>query len=287
MERRRFWWECMVVAFGTGLLALATYVFFTPNQIAPGGVSGIAILLNHLIPLPIGWLNLLVNLPLLLLGLFSLGRRFLVKSVLSVAAFTVFYDFLFTGFGLPQYRDDPLLAALFGGVLSGTGIGLAFMAEGSTGGIDVSSKVIQKRLPHLPIGRVLFWTDVGIIAASTAVFQSVSPALYAAVAMFVSAQVIDGLLYGLDAGKLAVVVTEQGDALAQEVLAELERGVTRLAGTGAYHGRQKAVLLCAVRKNEYYHLKRIVRRVDPRAFLVAVAASEVAGEGFRAIDRDR
>ena len=286
MERRRFGLECVGVVLGTGMLALATYVFFTPNQIAPGGVSGLAILLHQLIGLPVGWGNLLINLPLLLMGLVSIGRRFLIKSVLSVAAFTVFYDAVFAGLGLPCYREDPLLAALFGGALSGAGIGLSLMAEGSTGGIDISSRLLQRRFPHLSMGKLLLWTDVGIIGASMAVFGSVSAALYATVAMFVATRVIDAMLDGLDAGRLAVVVTERGDALAQALLQELGRGVTRLEGTGAYRGGKKAVLLCAVRKQESYHLKRIVRRIDPAAFLVTAAAAEVAGEGFRAIDRD-
>lgn len=285
IKKQRFWWDCIVVVAGTGLLALGTYVFIAPNQIAPGGVSGVAILINFLTNIPIGWLNLLINIPLLILGLFFLGKRFVIKSILSVLAFTVFYDYIFAWTNLPQYTGDSMLAALFGGVLSGTGIALTFMVDGSTGGIDVSSKVVQMKLPHIPIGKIVFLTDVVIIAVSTVVFKSVSSALYATIAMFVTAQIIDALLYGLDAGKMVMIISDHSDELAKEIIKRADRGVTKLMGNGAYENKEKVVLLCAVRRNEYYHLKRIVQQIDPAAFIIVTTASEVVGEGFKAIDK--
>lgn len=285
MKKNHFLWDCVVVIFGTGLLALGTYMFIAPNQIAPGGVSGIAILLNHLFHIPIGWLNLLINIPLLLLGHFSLGKRFLAKSVISVIAFTVFYDYIFSWCHLPQFTGDSMLAALFGGALSGAGIAFAFMVDGSTGGIDVTSKVVQMKLPHVPIGKIVFLTDVIIIAASTVVFKSISSALYATVAMFVTAQVIDAMMYGLDSGKMLMIISDHSDEIAAEIMKEADRGVTKLLGTGAYQNQDKVVLMCAVRKNEYYHLKRIVQEIDPAAFIIVTTTSEVVGEGFKAIDK--
>jgi uncharacterized membrane-anchored protein YitT (DUF2179 family) len=276
-------WEVGLTLAGTGLLALGLHIFIAPNQIAPGGVSGLSIVLSYLTGAPIGLINLIINIPLLFLGFFALGRWFFFKTMLSVVSFTVFYDLIFPP--VVQYSGNMILASLFGGVLIGTGIGLSFVAESSTGGFDISSKAIQKKFPYIPLGKIMFLTDVVVIGLSALVFQSVESAMYALIAMFVSSRVIDALIYGLDVGKCVWVISEKGMELGAELAAKLDRGVTVLPCTGAYSRKERQMLLCAVRQNEYHHLKRVIKEIDPNAFLIVTTATEVVGEGFKAIDR--
>lgn len=275
--------EVVMTLLGTGLLALGIHVFIAPNQIAPGGVSGLSIVVSYLLNTPIGLTNFIFNIPLLILGFFSLGRWFFWKTMISVFSFTVFYDTLFVK--IPQYQGDMILASLFGGILIGAGVGISFVAESSTGGFDISSKALQVRFPHIPLGKIMFLTDVLVISFSALVFHSVEAAMYAVVAMFVSSRVVDALMYGLDVGKSVLIISENGDFLGEELARRMERGVTKIPCVGAYSRKNRQMLLCAVRQNEYYHLKRVVKEVDPEAFLIVTTATEVVGEGFKAIDR--
>ena len=276
--------DIFLTLVGTLLYALGVYIFTAPNQIAPGGVSGFATILNHLTGAPIGTVTALVNLPLLVLGWFYLGHPFIVKTLVSVAGFAVFYDYTLVPLQMPQYQGDHLLASLFGGALIGIGLGVTFLGESSTGGVDISCLVLQKKFPHIKISSLVFLTDVIIIAFGAIAYQTIESALYALVAMFVQTKFIDVVLYGADVGKMVTIVTAKGDEVAGRILVELDRGVTKIDSVGAYSGVGNQTLLCAVRQNEYHKLQRVVYESDPNAFMIVSTATEVLGDGFKAAE---
>lgn len=282
-SKYRFLWEILLTVVGTAIYTMGIYFFTAPNHIAPGGVSGIATVVNYLTGFPIGLLNALLNLPLLILGYFHLGKGFILKTLVSVVSFSLFHDSIFTFF--PQYVGDHLLAALFGGMLLGAGTGITFIAESSTGGLDISSKVIQKKFPHIKIGAISFISNIIVILFSAYAYQDITAALYAVIAIFVISKVLDAVLYGLDVGKLVIIVTNKGDEMAQAMIAQSSRGVTKIPSTGAYTEKGNTTLLCAIRQHEYYPLKKLVNRVDNRAFMIVATASEVVGEGFKSPDK--
>lgn len=276
-------WEGLMVLAGTAIYAYGTYYFITPSNIAPGGVSGIAILVNYAFQVPVGLTSAIINLPLLIIGWRRLGREFLLKTLLSVVAFTVIYDYILTPLELPVYGGERLMACLFGGVLTGVGLGIVFYFAGSTGGTDIVSKLLHLRYPHIQLGRAMMMVDIAIIAVSTLVFRSIEAALYAIITIFVMSQMIDLVVYSSDKGKLLYVFTEQYEAVTREILEKMNRGVTLLRGEGGFTGKDKRVILCALRTNEYHQVKKIIRRIDPDAFIITADSSEIMGEGFKPV----
>lgn len=271
--------DVLLTLLGTLTYTVGIYFFTAPNKIAPGGVAGIATVVNYLWGVPIGLVNALINLPLLVLGYFFLGKAFVLKTLVSVVGFSVFQDYLFAG--LPQFVGDPLIAGLFGGALLGLGTGLTFVAESSTGGLDISSKVIQKKFPYLKIGIISFLSNMLVILFAAYAYRDITTALYAVIAIFVASRVIDGVLYGMDVGKMVIIITSKGDEMAKIMISKSPRGVTKFQTVGAYTEKGNTTLLCAVRQNEYYPLKRLVNEIDPSAFMIVTNASEVVGKGFK------
>lgn len=282
----RWIWDIIVILFGTGIFALGFYVFTVPNHIAPGGVSGLGTAVNYLLPaIPIGTFTLVINIPLLLVGYRFLGKKFTIRTLIATLAFTVWLDVAYPLF-MPTYQGDPILASLFGGVLIGSGLAFVFMREGSTGGMDIINKLIQRKFPHMQIGRLIFASDLVVIAIAALIFRNIESALYAVIAMFVSARVMDAILYGLNTGKLVLIVTGQPEPIAEAVIERLERTTTILSGKGGYSGAERPVVMCAVRNSEFYKLKRIVQGIDETAFLIVTEAGQVIGEGFKPIHKD-
>ena len=275
--------DIFLTLVGTLLYALGVYIFTAPNQIAPGGVSGFATILNHLTGAPIGTVTALVNLPLLVLGWFYLGHPFIVKTLVSVAGFAVFYDYTLVPLQMPQYQGDHLLASLFGGALIGIGLGVTFLGESSTGGVDISCLVLQKKFPHIKISSLVFLTDVIIIAFGAIAYQTIESALYAIIAIFVSSKMIDIIVYGSYEGKMLLIFSDKSEEIAQKIMTA-GKGVTFLSGKGAYSGDEKQVICCAVRKNDYVKVKRYVKEVDESAFMIITSAKEVLGKGFKEIN---
>lgn len=282
MKQSRLWnvvLDVVVVLVGTFIYTAGLYFFIEPQNMAPGGVSGIALILNYVTDLPVGMLSAVLNVPLLLLGYRFVGKDFLWKTLLSVGSFTVFYDYVLAGF--PVYKGEALLSCLFGGVLWGIGIGLVFMRSGSTGGTDILIKMIHQKWPHFQLGKVTFATDAVIILTSIFVFRSLESGLYAIITIFVCTQIMDVVLYSGDRGKLVYIFSEKTPEISAQIMDVLDRGTTFLKAQGGYTGEDRKVLLCAVRRNEYYQVKRMVHELDPDAFLIVTDSAEVMGEGFR------
>lgn len=273
--------DVVLVLIGSALYAFGFYYFIVPFEIAPGGVSGISVLVNYASGLPVGLVNAVINLPLLLIGWKFLGRDFILKTLLSVAAFTVLIDYVFPIF--PVYQGERLIACLFGGVLVGAGLGIVFWRSGSTGGADIVVKLINRKFPQISLGNVALALDFCVIAASAVVFGSIESALYAIITIYLSSQVVDLVVYGQDKGKLVYIISDQSRQVADVIIKNLERGATFVESEGAYTGEPQRMVMCAVRKNEYHKLKKLVHQADPRAFLIASDSSEVVGEGFKSM----
>ncbi len=283
---REMFWDIFLVIVGTAIYAVGLYYFIEPSNTAPGGVSGIALLINYCTGFPIGTASALINLPLLVLGLIFLGKEFIFKTLLSVASFTVIYDYVLTPLHFPCYDGERLIACIFGGVITGLGLGLVFAAAGSTGGTDVISKLLQRVFPHLQIGRLLMIVDLLVVLASIAVYHSTESALYAIIVIYANTQMINVVVYGGDSGRLLYILSDHYREITDAIMSSLDRGVTLLDGEGGYTGQDKKVVMCALRKTEYYKVKRLVRSIDPDAFMIAAESYEVMGEGFKPVSSD-
>lgn len=269
---------------GSALYAVGVTMFTAPNHIAPGGVTGVATLVNYLWGAPIGTVTFLINIPLLFLSYKFLGRDMTLKTIKSVIVMSVTLNI--AEVLLPPYISNPLLAALFGGVGIGAGLAVIFMRGATTGGTDIAARLLQKKFPFLPIGRCMMLVDCTVLISSSFVYGRLESALYGMIALFTCSRVLDSLLYGLDVGRMVLIVSEKNDEIAHAIITDLDRGATLLTGKGAYSGGEKTVVLSAVRKNQFHLLKSLVKKIDPGAFIIVTEAGEIIGEGFKAIDNN-
>lgn len=268
----------------SALYAAAIALFLDPNHLAPGGVSGIAIIINQLTQIPTGTLILIMNVPLMALGMWKLGFKFLLSTLVAVISSSIFTNLL-APYG--PLTTDPLLAACAGGALLAVGMGLLFKLGATSGGTDILIRVIKLKYKHLKTGSLFLITDCCVIAASALVFRNVDLALYAAIATILSSFCLDLVLYGRDEAKLVYLITDHEKAIANRLLEDLEIGVTYLQGQGAYTRDNKKVILCAMQKRLLPRVQEIAMEEDPCAFLIVTSASEIFGEGFKDISAPR
>ena len=268
-----------VITVGSLLFALAFDWFFAPNQVAIGGITGAAQVINALIPvLPVGILSIVLNVPLFLAGWRLIGFHLLASSLFSMAVSSIAIDLIALAWEFPPM--DPMLACLCGGALLGLGLGLVFSQGATTGGTDIVARLLKLKFPWLPMGQLLLVPDGVVLAAAAAAFGDISAALYGAVALFVTARVMDTVLYGLDTCKTAYIISDNWRRIADVLMVEQDRGVTILQGQGAYTGDSKQVLMVAFRQRDIVQLRQTVHSLDPRAFMIVCDAHEVLGEGF-------
>lgn len=270
MRGRRFG----LILAGTVVCGIGIRAFIEPAHIAPGGASGAALMIHFLTGVPVGLLILFLNIPLLVLAWFFLSRRFAVLTAGVSVLSAVILDGIITPF-CPVYDGSRLLGSLYGGVLAGGGMALVFLAGASTGGTDILGYLLQKKRPHISIGRALLMVDGVILAVSVAVFGDVESALFGLIALYAQTRVVDSVLYGASTGRLVFVVTAKPERLIQRIICEVGRTATVLPGQGAYSGKKLSLLLCTVKKAQFEKLKTIIREGDPEAFVVAAEASEV------------
>lgn len=263
---------------GSILFALGIYTFAKAGNFAPGGVSGLALIFNHLFKAPIGITSLALNIPIILISFKVLGKTFLIKSLRTMLISTIFLDFVFPMF--PIYKGDSFLAALFTGVFVGAGLALIYMRGSSTGGADFLIISIRKILPHFSLGQITLVIDTVIIVLGGLVFRNIDAVLYGAVSTFATSYVIDMVMYGAGSGKLAIIITTAGNEIAQRISAETDRGCTIVPAIGAYSGEGREMLLCACSKPEIIKVRNAAHTIDSDAFVMITEASEVFGEGF-------
>ena len=270
--------SCGIITLGAVIYALAFDWFVAPNQIAMGGVTGLAQIVNALVPvLPVGVLSILVNVPLFLAGWRLLGGRLLVSSLYAMAVSSLAIDVIAWMHTFPPM--DPILATLYGGAGMGVGLGLVFSQGATTGGTDIIGKLLKLKFPWLPFGKLVMIPDMVVLILAAVVFGTVNAALYGLIQMYLLSKVMDMILYGWDTSRVAYIITDRWEETVQGLL-DMNRGVTLLQGKGAYTGAEKQVLLVAFRQREIVPIKRMLREIDPKAFFIVCDAHEILGEGF-------
>ena len=270
--------SCGIITLGAVIYALAFDWFVAPNQIAMGGVTGLAQIVNALVPvLPVGVLSILVNVPLFLAGWRLLGGRLLVSSLYAMAVSSLAIDVIAWMHTFPPM--DPILATLYGGAGMGVGLGLVFSQGATTGGTDIIGKLLKLKFPWLPIGKLVMIPDMVVVILAAVVFGTVNAALYGLIQMYLLSKVMDMILYGWDTSRVAYIITDRWEETVQGLL-DMNRGVTLLQGKGAYTGAEKQVLLVAFKQKQIVAIKRMLREIDPKAFFIVCDAHEILGEGF-------
>ena len=263
------------IALGCALGALAYPLFLVPNHIAPGGLTGLATVLNYLFHWPVGTTSLVMNVPLFIIGYRAMGRVFVIRSLVATVLFSVLIDLI----PLPPMTEQPLLGAVFGGVLLGAGLGLILRGGATTGGTDMVARMIHNRFQHISVGAFLFLIDCCVVLMAG--FFKAEYALYAFVALYAASKLIDVVMVGLTREKACYIISTQHEQVKREIMEKLDRGVTVLHAEGGYSGQERPVLLCVLSAQELGRLKAIVREADEDAFLFISDAHEVLGEGFR------
>ncbi|WP_101697876.1 YitT family protein [Clostridium minihomine] len=278
--------DMIYFVLGSVLFALSINCFTAPNRIAPGGITGLATVLNYLLGTPIGTMLFLINIPVFLWAIWELGYKMVAKTIVATFVCSVTIDLLSPM--LPVYSGDHMLAALFGGVLEGVGLSLILLRGATTGGTDMIARLLERRLRHLSIGQLMMAVDALVILFAGCVYRSLESALYAFIVIFVSTRLIDSILYGADVGtgKMLLIISEKNPEIATEIMSRLDRGVTALKSRGGYSNREGEALLCAVRRDEVSKVTDIVWMIDRSAFMIISDAGEITGEGFREIRRE-
>ena len=272
------------IFLGSMVFSLGFNLFLQPNDLNAGGISGIAMILVHLTNLgTVGLVTAVINLPLFALGGLKIGKKFFVGSLVGMATSSLFLDLFAL---LPVPVTEPLIGALYGGALCGIGLGVMFAAGASTGGSDIVVRLLKLKLQHVPIGTINIVFDLTVTVLTGLAFWDVSRALYSGVAIFVSGQVIDAVVYRFDYSKVALIISREHDAIAQRIGKELDRGATFLHGEGTYSHRDMKVVLTAVKKHQIADLKRMVVELDPDAFIIVQEAHQVLGDGFSRYSKD-
>lgn len=288
MKRERFGfgvlYDYLWIIGGCALYAFGFNCFFAPNDIAYGGLTGLAMVLNRLSGvLPVGVLIIILNVPLFLAGWRLLGGKFLVRSLFAMLVSSVMIDALKAVYTFPAM--EPLLACVYGGVLLGAALGVIFLKDATTGGTDIAARLLKLKFAYLPMGRLILILDLAVIAVAALVFRNVNSALYGVIALYISSIVMDFVFYGLDTAKVAYIISDRHEQIAEAIQSDLDRGVTLLHGEGAYSGDEKRVILCAFKKQQIVELKSLVKATDPKAFMIVCEAHEVLGFGFGSYDK--
>lgn len=270
--------EFLGVTLGVVLTALGLDLFLVPNKIAAGGVSGLATVIHYLTGAPVGMTMLALNVSLFALGIYRLGLKFGFRSLYGTISLSLLVDTLAPY--LPVPTSDPLLASVFGGVLTGLGLGLVFRYRGTTGGTDLAAAVLRT-YTGANVGQLLFLVDGMVVLTAGFTFRSWELAMYALITIFVTAWLIDLVQEGISYSKAFWIISDRVEDIARAVLQEMNRGATALKGRGMYTGESREVLLVVVNRSEVTRLKDLVYRVDPRAFVILADVHEVLGEGFK------
>lgn len=274
----------VVITLGSILYALAYNIFYAPNLVAMGGLTGLGQVLNAIIPaLPVGTMVFIMNVPLFFLGWKYIGGHLLVSSLYAMTFSSFAIDVLDMIYRFPPM--DTMLASIFGGALLGAGIGLVFSKGATTGGTDLIARLLKLKFAWLPMGTLVLIPDFIVIALAAMAFGKVETALYGIVSLYITTKVMDTVLYGLDSSKVAYIISDACKEITDAVMA-MDRGATILHGEGAYSGDEKKVLMVAFKQKEIVPLKEKVNEIDPHAFLIVCDAHDVLGEGFRTYSKD-
>ncbi len=274
---KEFLVDTLVFILASTAFSVGINCFLANNNILNGGITGIATILNYLFDFPIGMGIFLMNVPLLLIAFKKLGVMFVFRTFWVIAISSVIIDL---GAFLPVYKNDLLLSSIFGGVLSGISLGIIFLRNATTGGVDIIAKLIKLKHPHITLGKSIFILDAVVIITGGIIYGNLESMLYAAVTVFVSAQALDYIIYGISRGATIMIISEKSDEIRHLIINDLHRGVTVLKGQGGYSGAEKNILLCACFDNQTQKLIKKIKSADENAFFIVTQSKQILGEGF-------
>lgn len=275
---------CVKVIIGSALFAAGFQYFLYPCAIAAGGITGVAMIINFLTSMPVGLMVFIINIPLFIFSWNKFGLKFIIKSLFGTVLSSVFLD-LFAMIPL-EITTEPLLAAVYGGILKGIGLGIVYHAGATTGGVDLIAKFLEHKYPHINFSTFILVLDVLIIIMGAITFRKSDSAMYAIICMFVVAKMIDLVLLGTGDNKVCYIISDCSEELKNVIVNDLDRGVTLLRGAGAWSGKEKNVILCAIKRNQIMKLKSLVKEVDESSFMIVIDSREVFGDGFRYIGNE-
>ena len=272
------------IMLGT-LIAAASFRYLTyPNSIVSGGITGISQILNLLIGTPVGVMVIVINIPLFLLAWKKLGRSCVLISLFAMLANSLFIDLLEL---IPFHvTSDPLLAAVYGGVLNGAGWGLVYVTGATGGGIDIPARLIRRKYPHINFSMIQLGINAVIIVSFALIFRKFESSMYTIICMFISAKVVDTVAYGPVNARLCYIISGKNAELEQAIFAHLGHGVTRLHGEGAWSKQEREVIMCVIRRQQIAELRKLVQTIDPQAFTIISDARGVYGKGFDNIAKE-
>lgn len=284
---KKLWHEAkwvIATALGSALFALGFAVFLQPNGMNSGGISGLAMVIVELLDFgSVGVISIAINLPLFLLGGIKIGKRFFLGSLLGMILSSLLIDAIAV---FPMPHMEPLIAAIYGGVVCGLGLGIVFMSGTSTGGSDILVRLLKLKYRNVPIGQISMSFDAIVVVLTGIVFGDVRNALYTGITAFLCGKVIDGVVYRFDYSDVALIISSEYEAIAVAIGEKLDRGATFLHGEGSYSHTDTKVVLAAVKKQQIAELKELVMEIDPKAFLIVQEAHQVLGDGFSRYSKD-
>ena len=280
-KRHLTWWDAAKILAGTAMTSFAFRFLTFPNRIVSGGVTGVAQIVNMLTGFPVGVFTILLNIPLFLLAWKKLGRRFVVLTAICMALSSVTIDLLEKT--ARPLTEEPMLAAVYGGVIKGAGFGLIYTTGATTGGVDIPARILRRKYPHINFGTFTLAINAVIILSFAVIFRRFDSSMYTLICMYISNKVIALLLYGPIDSRLCYIISDRSEELRAAITERLGRGATMLQGHGAWSGKEKQVILCVVKPPQLARLRTLVREIDESAFLVVSDARSVYGKGFESI----
>jgi len=275
----RFLLDLMYYLIGCTLYAVAVTAFYAPNEISPGGITGIGTVLNYLFKLPIGAVVFVLNIPILALGFWKFGSSFIIKTALVTVVLSIVLEI--TEILLPVFEGDKIISSLFGGVLSGAGLSMIILHGATTGGVDILAKFINRKFSHISVGRVILLMDSIVIIIAIIVYGNIESGLYSVLAMYISSYIMDTVIYGADKGKIVFIISEKFESIADEINKRMSRGITLIPIKGGYTKENKTMIMCTLRRYEISSIYSIINEYDSSAFVVVGEAGEIIGEGFK------
>lgn len=285
MSKGEKWYKTIIcylgIAAGVFLMAVSLNFFLEPNTIAPGGVTGIGIILKKVTGFPVYLTNLAINIPLFIIGVIVLGKAFGAKTLFATVGLSFFLKYV----PYEVLTKDLLLSAVFGGVIMGIGLGIVFKFGGTTGGTDLAGSILNKFFPELSIATFMMLIDLIVVIAAGIVDKRVETSLYSIISLYLTARIIDLMLEGLGYMKAFLIITEKPEEISEAVIKDLDRSVTLFKGKGMYTKKEKDMLLCVVNRSQFTKLKDIVAGIDENAFVMVTEMHEVLGEGFKEIKK--
>lgn len=279
MKNREIILDILADIIGSVFYAAGVNIFTTPNDIAPGGVTGIATMIHSVTGLQVGTIAFILNIPLVVMGIIILGKAVMLSTVRSLVILTAVMNI--TEHYMPVYTSNTLLSAIFGGLLIGIGLGVIFLRGSTTGGTDILGRILIKYFEHIPIGKILLFIDIAIVVAAGIFYGTMEHSLYALISIYVTERALDGVLDNYSEGCIALAVSDKYKEVTERVMVETDRGVTLLDGEGGYNGASKKVVLCAMPSRQFSKFKKLVFEVDPFAFVMTMPSKNIIGEGFK------